>query len=133
MKKTIFSKALALVLCLLLALSAFTVNVFAAGEDADLDMGSDVIITTMKSEIYVSATGDDANDGSESAPFATLANATKRIASGGTIHIVGTYTVPANLNWADRPNILPVTITGGTLSLSSNDLVIGFNEFTRHP
>jgi len=126
MKRSIFSKILALILCLILALSSFTVNVFALDEDADIDMGDDVIIETLK-EVYVSASGSDSNAGTEAAPFATLAKATKRVASGGTIHIVGTFTVPADLNWADRTNILPVTVTGGTLSLASNDLVIGFN------
>ncbi len=126
MKRSIFSKILALILCLILALSSFTVNVFALDEDADIDMGDDVIIETLE-EVYVSASGSDSNAGTEAAPFATLAKATKRVASGGTIHIVGTFTVPADSNWADRTNILPVTVTGGTLSLASNDLVIGFN------
>lgn len=125
MKKSIFSKILALTLCLILALSSFTVNVFALNEDADLDMGDDVIITTIK-DVYVSASGNDSNAGSESAPFATLAKATKRVSDGGTIHISGSYTVKSGDAWtSDRPNAT-VTVTGGTLNLSS-DFIIGSN------
>lgn len=127
MKRSIFSKLLALILCLILALSSFTVNVFALDEDADIDMGDDVIIETLK-DVYLSASGSDSNNGTTATTaFATLEKATKRVASGGTIHIVDTYTVPATYTWTDRANVLPVTVTGGTLSLASNDLVIGFN------
>ncbi|MBO5232184.1 MAG: InlB B-repeat-containing protein [Clostridia bacterium] len=125
MKKSVFSKTLALILCFMLAFSAFSVNVFAADEDADIDMGEDVIIETLP-DVYVSASGNDSNAGTEAAPFATLEKALKRVSNNGRIHIVGTYTVPAGMNWVDR-NVDSVTITGGTLSLASNDLVIGYN------
>ena len=125
MKKSVFSKTLALILCFMLAFSAFSVNVFAADEDADIDMGEDVIIETLP-DAYVSASGNDSNAGTEAAPFATLEKALKRVSNNGRIHIVGTYTVPAGMNWVDR-NVDTVTITGGTLSLASNDFVIGYN------
>ena len=125
MKKFVFSKTLALILCFMLAFSAFSVNVFAADEDADIDMGEDVIIETLP-DAYVSASGNDSNAGTEAAPFATLEKALKRVSNNGRIHIVGTYTVPAGMNWVDR-NVDSVTITGGTLSLASNDFVIGYN------
>ncbi|MBQ3088279.1 MAG: hypothetical protein IJC36_01460 [Clostridia bacterium] len=124
MKRSFFSKILALVLCILLAFSTFSVNVFAIDEDADIDMGDDVIIETLP-DVYVSASGSDSNAGTEAAPFATLEKALRRVANCGTVHIVDTYTVPAGINWVDR-NEDYITITGGTLSLS-NDLVLGHN------
>ena len=78
MKKFVFSKTLALILCFMLAFSAFSVNVFAADEDADIDMGEDVIIETLP-DAYVSASGNDSNAGTEAAPFATLEKALKRV------------------------------------------------------
>ena len=125
MKSSIFSKTLALILCLLLAFSAFSVNVFAANDDADLDMGDDVIISTLPN-VYVSASGNDSHDGSESAPFATLEKALSRVSNMGTIHIVETIS-PASINWTTR-NMDYVTITGGTLNLDTiNNFVVGGN------
>lgn len=127
MKKSIFSKALALILCLLLAFSTFSVNVFAINEDADLDMGDDVIIGEKLSDVWLSSNGSDSNDGkTQSTPFKTLQKATYNVASGGTIHIVNTYTVDSNTVWSDKRPNADITITGGTLALSA-DLVIGSN------
>ena len=126
MKKSVFSKLLAVTLCLILAFSAFSVNVFAIDEDADIDMGDDVIISKLN-EVWLSSEGNDSNAGnSESAAFKTLEKATYKVANGGTIHISGSYSVDSSNVWtAKRPNA-NFTVTGGTLSLSA-DLVIGSN------
>ena len=126
MKKSIFSKILALTLCLVLALSSLTVNVFAINEDADLDMGDDVIIQKA-TDVWLSSSGSDSNDGkTQSTPFKTLNKATYAVADGGTIHIVGTYTVDSSTVWSDKRPNANITVTGGTLALSA-DLVIGSN------
>lgn len=83
----------------MLAFSSFAVNVFAANEDADLDMGEDVVIETLPN-IYVSASGNDTtNDGSGNKPFASLEKAFTRVANHGTIYIVNEVIVPATSNW----------------------------------
>lgn len=126
MKKSIFSKILALTLCLVLALSSLTVNVFAINEDADLDMGDDVIIQKA-TDVWLSSSGSDSNDGkTQSTPFKTLNKATYAVADGGTIHIVGTYTVDSSNVWSSKRPNANITVTGGTLALSA-DLVIGSN------
>ena len=53
MKKSVFSKLLAVTLCLILAFSAFSVNVYAIDEDADIDMGDDIIISKLN-EVWLS-------------------------------------------------------------------------------
>ena len=47
---------------------------------------------------YVSPNGDDANDGSQAHPFATIPKAAKVVTPGTTVHVLpGTYTDPVTL------------------------------------
>ena len=48
--------------------------------------------------LYVSATGNDTNDGSQAHPFATLQQAASVVTPGTTVHVLpGTYTDPVTL------------------------------------
>ena len=48
--------------------------------------------------LYVSATGNDSNDGSQAHPFATLQQAASVVTPGTTVHVLpGTYTDPVTL------------------------------------
>ena len=115
-------KSLAIILSLILTVSCFSLNTFALNNDIELDMGEDDGVVESLNDIYVSANGSDTNSGRENAPLATLSKATNLVASGGTIHVVGTVTIPVGMTWAkNRTDIAPVTITGDTLdSVSTN-------------
>ncbi|MBP3627310.1 MAG: hypothetical protein J6J39_04615, partial [Clostridia bacterium] len=75
--------------------------------------------------VYLSATGDDANDGTQNSPVATLDKAYQWVRDGGTISIVGTYTLASDFVWNNHGKI--VTISGGTLNGAalSKGLVLG--------
>ena len=123
-------KSLAIILSLILTISCFSFNTFALNNDIELDMGEDDGVVESLNDIYVSANGNDTNAGTNSAPLATLSKATNLVASGGTIHIIGTVTIPAGMTWAkNRTDIAPVTITGSTLdgvSTNATFISIGY-------
>ena len=75
----------------------------------------------LKQDVYVSLNGDDTAAGTEADPVASLTAAMIRVAKGGTIHIVGTWTADADFAWYE--NDKAVTITGGTLDLSNLSIV----------
>ena len=72
-------------------------------------------------DVYISANGSDDALGTQDAPVASLNAALIRVADGGTIHIDGTYAVPADFGWYQAGKA--VTITGGTLDLSAQTTV----------
>lgn len=65
--------------------------------------------------VYLSASGDDANDGSASAPVATLNKAVALVQDGGNVVVVGTVAATSTPK-SDKT----VTISGGTLDFSAS-------------
>ena len=57
-------------------------------------------------EVYLSATGNDNGDGTESAPFATLNKAIETVADGGTIHVSGVCYVTS---WSSHGKSVNIT------------------------
>ena len=69
------------------------------------------------SDVYVSAAGSDENAGTEQYPYQTLYKAFSEVSDGGTIHIVGTVSVPADFAWPSYGKAY--SITGGTLDFTA--------------
>lgn len=109
MKRRILSSLMALVLCLTLLPAA----AYADGGTA----------------VYVSSAGDDTTgNGSQSAPYATLAKAVKKAEDGATIYVMSNLTMTKCARYYDKdltitsldPND-PVTIFRGTKFDTQND------------
>lgn len=94
----------------------------------------ETILVDYTGEVYLSSTdGNDANAGSENAPFATLSKALDAVPSDGTIVVCDDYTVPSDFEWEEENNI--ITIIGDdddddenlTFTNISDNVVIGDN------
>lgn len=79
--------------------------------------------------VYLSNNGNDANAGTQDAPYATLSKALASVPNDGTIVVKDTSTVDASFVWKNRSKA--VTITGGTLDMTAlpASIVVG-NDVT---
>lgn len=75
------------------------------------------ILTRRAPDVYLSESGSDDNNGTEAAPYATLAKALEKVPDGGTIHVTGTVAVAESFRFPDLNK--SVTISGGTLDFSA--------------
>lgn len=110
MKRRVIASLLTLVLCLtLLPAPAFAEEIGGTTPEP------------AATAIYVSSTGDDANDGAKDNPYATLAKAVEDADSGATIYVMSDLTMTKCARYYDKdltitsldPNV-PVTISRGT-------------------
>ena len=71
---------------------------------------------TAPADVYISASGQDTNAGTEGAPVQSLNKALELVRNGGTVHILDSYTAPSDFKWENHNK--DVTITGGTLDFT---------------
>ena len=71
--------------------------------------GGDAMASSPSSAVYVSASGDDANDGTEAAPYKTIAKACAEVEDGGTIRLLSDIETEGKLVLAQGKS---VTIEG---------------------
>lgn len=115
-------RILSVILSALLVISVFSVTAMA--------MPTDGASRAASTDLYVSDDGSDSAAGTSSAPLKSFEKALSTVPANGTIHIVGTVTLPSGFSWATSNKA--VTVTGGTLnaqSVASGRLIVG-NDVT---
>lgn len=96
---TMNKRIIRLLLMVCMAVALMPISAFAAGAAGASPAGA----------VYVSASGDDANDGSKDAPFKTIGKAYDEVTDGGTIYLLSNIKTKGRLVLAQNK---AVTIAG---------------------
>ena len=76
--------------------------------------------------VYLSANGDDRNNGGETAPVRTLNKALDMVTHGGTVKLDGKYTVESDFKWNHHSK--SVVLDGGELDITAvSEFMLGDN------